>query len=56
MVSLISEKDREKDRKMQERIEKLRKKQLRGEKLTYEEWGIIQYANQACQCGSRVVR
>ena len=52
----ITEKDREYDRKMDERIEELRKKQLRREKLTYKEWEIIQHASQGCHCGQRTVR
>ncbi len=55
MVSLISEEDRERDRKMDERIEEIRKKRLRREKLTYREWHLIQYASQACHCGERTV-
>ena len=52
---MISKQDREKDRKMAERIEDLRKKQLRHEKLSYEEWEILQFASQACHCGKRTV-
>jgi uncharacterized coiled-coil DUF342 family protein len=42
---------RESDREMDARIEAIRKKQQRGEKLTYDEWHIIQYASQSCHCG-----
>ena len=52
---MISEEDREKDRKMDERIEALRKKQLRHEKLTYDEWHILQFASQSCHCGAGTV-
>lgn len=49
-------KDREKDREMDKRIEELRKKQLRREKLTYDEWEIIQYGSQSCHCGQGTVQ
>jgi hypothetical protein len=52
----LSEEALERDRKMDERIEELRKKQLRREKLTYKEWEIIQHASQECHCGQRTVR
>jgi hypothetical protein len=52
---IYTDEDRERDRKLNEKIESLRKKQLRREKLTYREWELVQMASQACGCGSRTV-
>jgi hypothetical protein len=52
----ISEEDREYDRKMDERIEELRKKRMRGERLTEREWTVFAYgSSQMCHCGQRLV-
>jgi hypothetical protein len=51
----VSEEERERTRKMEERIEELRKKRHRGERLTYKEWDLLNYGSQACHCGKRAV-
>ena len=51
----ITEKDREYDRKMDERIEELRKKYHRGENLTDMEWTILAHGSQPCHCGQTAV-
>jgi hypothetical protein len=52
---VVSAEDLEHDRRMDERIEGLRKKRLRREKLTDDEWKLIAFGSQACHCGQRTV-
>jgi hypothetical protein len=44
------------DLKMNERIDDIRSRRERGEKLSYKAWEILAYASQACHCGGRLSR
>ncbi len=45
----------EHDRRMDERIEELRRKHHRREKLTEKEWELLAFGSQPCHCGQRMV-